>query len=889
MLDAQPKSKKANILTGLLVSVLMWFNASLGHAIEPVYPGETWDRLSPGEVGMDGAELKSFSDFVGGRGCVIRHGYLVYSWGDISQRGDIASAAKPWYSHFLFVALERGKIGSLDERVSRWDPRLNSLNRPLSYKDRAINWRHLANQTSCYGVREAPGTAYDYNDWQMALFWDLLFQKVFGATFANVDQTVLHPLLTDILQCQDNPSFLAFGLKDRPGRTRISVRDFARFGLLYLRQGNWRGTQLIKAENAFMAVTSALPNAIPQSSSTQRGQEAEMIPGQRSIGSRRIPDNQTDHMGSYSWLWWTNGIDREGKRHWPGVPHDAYGAFGHGGPRAMVVIPSLDLVMSWNDARVKSREKEGKALKLLVNAVARHATDLNQGQERRSVDLGTYAKWQKIEIDLRGPDSSGLGQPNPFSVFVDAIFQGPSGQRYSVPGFYAGNGRGGLDGNVWRVRFSADEAGRWTYVSQSQHPQLNQIKGGFSVTPAAKDAPGFYQWGRLEYPGTAANQIRYLKFREGPYWLKAGCDDPENFLGNYRNYNTLAKRKAAVDYLAHRGINSIYMMTHNLAGDDKDVWPWLGDTARQAKVHGADNCRFDLRKMEEWCELFEYMQARAVVPYLVLEDDSAWKGYDHERYYRELIAHFGYLPGLLFNFNEEYNENYSLDQALAYMKLLQEIDPYRHPRGIHNVNTPVAEYIDAPQVNFTSIQTGSVNRPDQGDALKHNQMTLDWIQQCKARNQRILMVNFDEGRPELNRRAWWSAYLAGGVWEAHVSQPYDRPMSAWEPVWTELGGARAFVETLPFWEMQAHNELVIDGHAFCLAKPGQVYALYLHSGGSITVNLAPNVTYDLAWWDPANGKDGEFQNSRPVRGGRQRLSAPGPGDWALRIIRQKTP
>ena len=41
-----------------------------------------------------------------------------------------------------------------------------------------------------------------------------------------------------------------------------------------------------------------------------------MIPGQRTMGSKVIPDNQTDHMGSYSWLWWINGVDREGKRHW---------------------------------------------------------------------------------------------------------------------------------------------------------------------------------------------------------------------------------------------------------------------------------------------------------------------------------------------------------------------------------------------------------------------------------------------------------------------------------------------------------------------------------------------------------------------------------------------
>ncbi|MFQ6096551.1 MAG: hypothetical protein ACE5O2_02405, partial [Armatimonadota bacterium] len=330
-----------------------------------VYPGATWVPRAPADVGMDADRLGALARYVGGRGCVVRHGYMVYAWGDPSRRADVASAAKPWYAHFLFEALESGKLGSLDDRVSVFEPRLLELNADLGYKDRAMTWRHLGNQTACYGVKEPPGTAFDYNDWQMALFWDTLFLKVYGSTYETVDDDVLHPLLTDVLQCEDNPTFMAFGIKDRPGRLAVSVRDFARFGLLYLREGNWRGTQLISREHARMAVTSPLPNTIPRTA----GQEAQMMPRQRSIGSRRIPDNQCDHLGSYSWLWWTNGVDREGKRHWPDAPEDAYGAFGHGGPRAMVVIPSLDLIISWNDANVRSREAENRALSLLTSAV----------------------------------------------------------------------------------------------------------------------------------------------------------------------------------------------------------------------------------------------------------------------------------------------------------------------------------------------------------------------------------------------------------------------------------------------------------------------------------------------------------------------------------------
>ena len=331
-------------------------------ALPLVYPGAVWDTASPADMGLDASGLNSYRDFVGGRGCVVRGGVMVTTWGDQARRGDIASACKPFYTHFLFEAIEDGLLPSETAKVADHEPRLNDLNAGLGHKDRNIEWRHLANQISCYGVVEQPGAAYDYSDYNMALFFDTLFVNVYGSSWDSVDGEVFHPTLTDVIRCEDNPTLMAFGTGDRPGRVGISVRDFARFGLLYLRMGRWKDTQLLSAEHVLQITTSSLSNSIPRTS----GSDAEMISGQRSIGGG---NNQTDHMGSYSFAWWTNGVDRGGQRHWPDAPDDTYGAFGHGGPRVMVVIPSLDIVTSWNDASVDSREDENEALKRLVESV----------------------------------------------------------------------------------------------------------------------------------------------------------------------------------------------------------------------------------------------------------------------------------------------------------------------------------------------------------------------------------------------------------------------------------------------------------------------------------------------------------------------------------------
>ncbi|MEK7396828.1 MAG: hypothetical protein AAB116_07805 [Candidatus Poribacteria bacterium] len=355
-----------------LISAMLLANASGGLTNTNVYPKEKWEERKPEEVALSSKKLDQFSEFVGGRGCIVRYGYMIYSWGNQSKCADIASAVKPWFSHFLFKALEDGKILNLDDRISVIEPRLNEINGTLNYKDRGIKWKHLANQTSCYGVSELPGTAFDYNDWQMALFCDTLFNKIYGVAWDNVDELVLHPKLTDQIGCQDNPTLFAIG-SNNPGRLTISVRDFARFGLLYLRKGNWNGKQILTEKYAKMAISEPVPNSIPRT----KGIEAEMIKDQRTLGSKKIPDNQNEHFGSYSWLWWINGIDSNGKRMWADAPSDTFGAFGHGGIRGMFIMPSLDIIVSYNDAQKPEGWVNGdespinKAMEILLNSVIR--------------------------------------------------------------------------------------------------------------------------------------------------------------------------------------------------------------------------------------------------------------------------------------------------------------------------------------------------------------------------------------------------------------------------------------------------------------------------------------------------------------------------------------
>ncbi len=332
---------------GLALAILAGLCAGPAFAAgtdDDIFPGKTWAVRPPEELGLSRSKLEALRGLVGGRGCVVRHGFMAFTWGDPTRSADVASALKPVVTTLLFLAVQDGRLPGVDAPVADFEPRLRTLNHG---KDATITWRNFAMQTSGYGLVESPGQAYAYNDYALALYYDTLTQQVFRQSGTGL----LRTRLAEPLGFEDSFTFNAFGPSDRPGRLAVSVRDFARFGLLYLRNGRWRGRQLLRPEFVQMATHSPLPAATPVTS----GREADMLPGQRSIGGSR---NITPvGPGYYSFNWWLNGTNRPGQRLYVDAPADLYVASGHGGIRCLWIVPSLDLVVSWNDAQVEDHDQ----------------------------------------------------------------------------------------------------------------------------------------------------------------------------------------------------------------------------------------------------------------------------------------------------------------------------------------------------------------------------------------------------------------------------------------------------------------------------------------------------------------------------------------------------
>jgi CubicO group peptidase (beta-lactamase class C family) len=323
-------------------------------------PGAAWEEQTPAAAGVSVEKLDALRDLAGGRGCVVRGGRLVYAWGDPARPADVASAGKPVITTLLTLAVTEGKLTGDEARVSEVEPRLTG-------KNAAITWRQLANQLSGYGLEEEPGRAWAYNDSALALFYDTLMGKVYGRPGTEV----LRSRLAGPLQFQDPVSFEAFGPQDRPGRLSISPRDFARFGLLILRGGQWGGRQVLAPSLTYLMISQPVSADTPASS----GKDGPMIEGQRSLGGGRTITPVGP--GYYSHTWWLNGIDDRRRQLFVDGPADLAAALGHGGKRALWILPSRDLVVSWNESGIDDLDRSpgnpdskiNRAVRLLTEAV----------------------------------------------------------------------------------------------------------------------------------------------------------------------------------------------------------------------------------------------------------------------------------------------------------------------------------------------------------------------------------------------------------------------------------------------------------------------------------------------------------------------------------------
>ncbi|WP_442508117.1 DUF5060 domain-containing protein [Novipirellula sp. SH528] len=559
---------------------------------------------------------------------------------------------------------------------------------------------------------------------------------------------------------------------------------------------------------------------------------------------------------------------------------------------------------------------------------------VSKASDQPDTSRDVFVVWHPLSLSFSGPLAAETDDnPNPFLDYrLQVQFVGPSGQTYDVPGFFDGDGRGGEAGNQWTANFTPDEAGQWTYqaslrrgsnIAVSLEPDagepvsLDGDTGAITVKPRVRSAPGYLKWGRLEYAGG-----HYLKFRDGPYWIRGGADSPENFLAYEGFDNTPVSHRyadhvsdwregdpdwddgsgkaiiGALNSLAEQRVNSIYFLTMNVGGDGDDVWPWSGKPARKGSPKD-DNRNFDLSKLRQWNTVFSHAQHRGINLHFVFNEaevankkelDDGELGVERKLYYREMIARFGHHNALSWNLCEEYNIGFDLgpERIRSFADYVKAVDPYDHPISVHSAHDPLAALkftFGDTRFSLTSIQ---LNR-------RRIDTLVEDFREATAKTGRPLPISMDEfvldvgqkeswkpfDRPALHRKQKiWPTLMSGGQIEFILedllgTESFKTPQRI--ELWKSLAIARTFMEDhLPFWEMQPADELVDDeatlevglgsGKSFPLGaqvfrKPGEIYAIYFpvaRDTGRINLSEATG-SFQARWFSP---RSGQFEGNR---------------------------
>jgi hypothetical protein len=340
----------------------------------------------------------------------------------------------------------------------------------------------------------------------------------------------------------------------------------------------------------------------------------------------------------------------------------------------------------------------------------------------------------------------------------------------------------------------------------------------------------------------------------------------------------------ALNYLSSKGVNSLYFLTMNIRGDGDDVWPYSQKDERY---------RFDCSKLDQWNVVFDHMDTLGMMLHFVLTETENESLFESEEggtfadarkiYYRELISRFGHHNAITWNIGEENGWNdkdwdkgnpqkvaNTDDQRKAFASYIRTLDPYDSPVVVHTLPGRYDEMYE-PLLGYPSLEGPSLQM---GKVEEVHQETLKWVNRSREAG-RPWFVCLDEIGPastgvkpdaddpdhyEVRRYGLWGNLMAGGAgceWYfgyefAHNDLNLEDFRSR-DRMWDLTRFAVEFFQTyLPFEEMHSDDSLVSNSSAYCFAKPGEVYAIYLGEGGTIGLSL-PKGTYSIDWFDPRNG------------------------------------
>lgn len=294
--------------------------------------------------------------------------------------------------------------------------------------------------------------------------------------------------------------------------------------------------------------------------------------------------------------------------------------------------------------------------------------------------------WERFEVELKGPKNG-----NPFTdITLSGVFT-KGNREVKVRGFYDGDG-------VYKIRFMPDSIGEWNFSTESNVPQLNDLKGSFKCIPSEGDNHGQVH----------VSEVTHFSYADGKVFYPFGTTA---YVWNHQSEDL---QKETLETLKKSPFNKIRMCVfpkyYDYNTNEPEVYPFEGEQINNSsgkfdssewKVEksGFDFERFNpvfFRKLEE--QIDKLMKLGIETDLILFHPYDHWgfaaMGEENDkRYLQYIIARLGAFRNIWWSMANEYDliELVGQKKREAWdelFKCIKEEDPYNHLLSIHNWHNP---------------------------------------------------------------------------------------------------------------------------------------------------------------------------------------------------------
>lgn len=552
-------------------------------------------------------------------------------------------------------------------------------------------------------------------------------------------------------------------------------------------------------------------------------------------------------------------------------------------------------------------------------------------QSSQEVDAYDFIE---ITADVGAPRA-----PNPFTnAALTGTFRNSLGgdKNWKVEGFCDAD-----DGRVFRLRFMPAQPGEYSYsVAYRQGLWTRHVSGRFSARASQRRGPVRIdpdnRW-HFIWEGTAEH---YFLHGTTAYWLLGWKDDGVIESAIERLHRLKVNRLR----VTVAGRTNKYFGEPVMAGENWTPYirPWqsalsgrflhrLGNLGQSLNARGFgigrrifaelaelgqpddlyhpnfDYSRFELPYWRKFERALRFARDRDMIVSLVLDMNDAGvhplaRSDDERRFLRYAVARFGAFSNITWDLGDDLNGYRDDRWTHETGTMLQQWDPYQHLATSHPMDNAHQDRT-SDWFGFTSFQEWS----------RHQHAFMLEQRKKQAHTGRIVpQVNEEYGyedhypvrrtgpqsdSADALRRSAWEIVMAGGYQTTGETARRGTNIlpdtgGGWmngrgDETMTMLVGYAHMVDfftSFAWWQTEPHDELVSSGN-YCLAKPGELYAVYAPRGGEVAVSLRAGL-YQIDIWNAVTGEQTHLPALRVSESSWRSPALAAGSDWAMLLRRR---